>query len=290
MQFILTADWHLRNDVPICRSETQEEWLDYQFDIVEQIFKLAKARALPIYHIGDLFHRSQPYFGVIGRLNNLYNSKYKDVGFYKIAGNHDLPYHNFDNVLNSGWYLAPGIDLKTKFNGASHFGQKHNIDKFIFTHQLVFPNEKSRPPMATGKTAEELLDEFTKADFIFTGDYHKDFHFEKNGRHVINPGCIIRQSINEEKYITKIYFINTDSDPVFSIYDLNDSKSLISNHIEQNKKRDDRIEAFIEVVASSKKVSLSYQNNLETKLKQKGISNGVKRVVIEIQEELNGGK
>ena len=36
---ICTADWHLRTDVPKCRTETESEWFDFQFSLDKIIEK-----------------------------------------------------------------------------------------------------------------------------------------------------------------------------------------------------------------------------------------------------------
>lgn len=285
LEAIITGDWHLRNDVPICRPETQEEWIDLQFSKVRQIFEYAINHDLPILHTGDLFHRSQPYYGVVGRFNEL--CKELKPEFYKLAGNHDLPYHNFDNVLNSGWYSAYGEDIKDFYGGAFHFGTKPTRLKaeIVFTHQLIFKTEKELPPMIDGKTAKDLLNEFSKAKYIFTGDNHKTFHYEKNDRHVINPGCLLRQSATEEDYNTGFYIVNTDTNK-FDFHSIGDDCLLNTNHLQKTKERDERIEAFISKVQASGQVSFNFTENLNAKLLNKKIAQGIKDIVIEIKEEI----
>ena len=57
---ILTADWHLRDDVPVCR--TDDYWAA-QWTKIEFIVDLANEYDCPIYNAGDIFHKwkASPY-------------------------------------------------------------------------------------------------------------------------------------------------------------------------------------------------------------------------------------
>lgn len=285
---IITGDWHLRNDLPPCRPETPEEWLDLQFSIVRRIFQLAEKIGVTIYHTGDLLHRSNPYYGILGRLQKTHEEEDPDFG--RLGGNHDFPYNTFDNAINSGWNLAPGWELPDEFPGAFHFGQSPkdpNAD-IIFTHQLVWPSEKDKPSMASGKTASELLDEFPKAKWIFTGDYHRAFHYEEDGRHVVNPGCITRQSVNEIDYTPGFYIVDTKKESV-EFVEVGDTVPLVTTHLEKTKERDERMAAFIEVIKEARDGETgltSFKDNLKKKLLNKKLPQGILEIVKEIEEEI----
>jgi len=282
---IITSDWHLRKDVPVSRPETEEEWADFQFHKIGDMQNYAEDSDLDIYLIGDIYERSQPYMGVIGRLKQQFENF--PLSLIKLAGNHDLPYHSWDNMINSGWFLSPGKDLAKTDRGAFHFGTdlKRKKARIVFTHQLVFPDEKSRPYMAGGKTAQELLDEFPNAVWIFTGDYHKAFHYENNGRHVVNPGCLTRQKASEEDYDTGFYVVDTFKNHV-EFVSVGDNVQMNTQHLQKSKERESRIEAFMEIVESKGKVSLSYKDNLDKKLLNKKINTGIRTIITEIRTEL----
>jgi len=95
---ILTADWHLREDTPTCR--TDDFW-EAQWNKVDQICQLqVKYNDCPILHAGDLFDHWKPspfllstallYLPEIGR------------EFWTIYGNHDLPNHSIELAKKTG--------------------------------------------------------------------------------------------------------------------------------------------------------------------------------------------
>lgn len=285
---IVTSDWHLRKDVPISRPENEQEWIDFQFNTIQQLIDFAMDKDCPIFQIGDIFHRSQPYYGIVGRLKQQFEEHQELL--YKIAGNHDLPYHSFDNVLNSGWYCSPGIEIKDVYKGAFHFGTDptHNKSRIVFTHQLIFPDDKSRPINNIGKTASELLEEFPNATYIFTGDYHKNFHYEENGRHVINSGCLTRQKAGEIDYTCGFYYVDT-KEGIIEYHKFKDDVVMVRDHIEVVKERESRLDAFMELIGDTKKVTFSFTKNLTDKLNNKKVPNSVRNIISEIETEINVG-
>lgn len=285
MDFILSADWHLVKTPPVCRPEEEEEWINFQFSKVKIIKDFAEENNLDIYNTGDIFDKSQPYYGITNRLSFIFES-FKNT-LYKLAGNHDLPYHAWDNVLNSGWFSTAGTDMLIVQDGAFHFNTilKKKKAKIVFTHQLIWPDEKSKPKMAEGKTAQKLLDEFPNAVWIFTGDFHKAFHYQNNDRHVVNPGCLTRQSVTEENYDTGFYEVHTETEEVI-FHSVGDTALLKTEHLKNQKERESRIDAFMEVIKSTGKISLSFTDNLKNKLLNKKIPQGVKDIITEIAEDM----
>lgn len=282
---VITADWHLCKNPPVCRPENEEDWINFQFAKVKMIRDFAEENNLDIYNNGDLHDKSQPYYSIVNKLLLLFTD-FKNT-LYKLAGNHDLPYHAWDNVLNSGWCSTAGTDMTLPQNGAFHFGTflKNKKAKIVFTHQLVWPDEKSKPKMAEGKTAQNLLDEFPNAEWIFTGDYHKTFHYQNEGRHVVNPGCLTRQSVTEENYNTGFFEVHTETEEVI-FHSVGDTVQLKTEHLKNEKEREFRIDAFMEIVKITGKISLSFKDNLKKKLLNKKIPQGVKDLITEIEEEI----
>ncbi|KKL99820.1 hypothetical protein LCGC14_1810530, partial [marine sediment metagenome] len=81
---ILTSDWHLREDTPICR--TDDFW-SAQWNKVDQVMALQSKYDCPILHAGDLFHHWKPSPYLLSEtIDHLQGSR-----FYTVYGQHDLP-------------------------------------------------------------------------------------------------------------------------------------------------------------------------------------------------------
>ena len=286
---IITADWHLRPDLPRCRKDN--DWIETQLNVVAIIIQSAKEKKCPVFIIGDIFHVPTIPTSMMNKLVQMILESGIDV--YILPGNHDAQYHNIDNLKKSSYgllqvlansnhniYSLPdsAIDNLTAFN----FGQETESDsEIICTHQLVWPDEKTKPNMAEGITAAELLQQYPKAKYIFTGDYHHNFCYETKGRYVINPGCITVQVADMIDYTPGFYFVDTAAEKVEFIELPHDKTMIDDKYISNNKERDSRISAFVESVKSGKKVSLDFKENLNNKAKTLKDNS-----VLEILEEL----
>ncbi len=292
MKLLITADWHLRLNIPRCR--TDENWLEFQESMVKEIVQIANRKRAILAIIGDIFDipNVPSYITAMFLLNVL---KVKQ-GTRILAGNHDLPQHSWANISNSSIGIINSI-IANKHHGISyiddlgswsHFGEeiKNPGQELQFIHRLVFEKIKDVPPNVQACSAQDLLDEFPKAKWIFTGDMHRSFHYEKKGRHVINPGCIIRQAADFKDYQPSVYYVDTDNEIVEQIF-LPDTGELVTDsYLREEEEKIDRIEAFVEGVKKNGKISLDFVGNLESALnKNKNMDKETISIIRELMEE-----
>jgi len=291
-KFICTADWHLRSDRPRCRLD--EDWFAFQEGIVEWIVETANNYNCGIKIIGDIFDTPNVPANVIAMFLRQI-SKCKE-GTQFIAGNHDLPYHSIDNLSNSaiGIVYEAAQHHSKIYHGMTcglwlDFGEKEKgLERtgLVFTHRLVFENSKTIPPNVHAITAAELLEEYPNAKWIFTGDNHHAFHYEKKGRHVVNSGCITRQASDFIEYQPIIYYVDTDENIVEAI-PIPDTGAMVTDaYIQEANAREDRIGAFVEGVKKNGKISLSFTDNIEAALlKNKSMGKETVKMIHELMEE-----
>jgi DNA repair exonuclease SbcCD nuclease subunit len=136
----------------------------------------------------------------------------------------------------------------------------------LFQHRLVFENIKSMPPNVQAISAQELLKEHPDIDYIFLGDNHSAFHYEKNGKHVVNPGATIRQSVNEQSYKPSVYYVNTEKEIVERIYLHDDIAMVEDGYLVEETERINHIEAFVEKLKKNEVVELDFLSNIENGL------------------------
>jgi hypothetical protein len=244
---------------------------------------------VPVCIVGDIFDRA-----VVSEEIKIIFLQFVDKvkkGVYVIAGNHCLPYHSWENVQRSsfGVILNSGkIHTLHELGMAAHFGNEiTGIDNgIVFTHELVFERMVDVPPNVKAYCAQEMLDMYPKAKWIFTGDMHHNFHYEKKGRHVLNPGCINRQSADFINYQPIIYFVDTDLEQVIEECIPDNEKMVTDSYLREEEKREDRINAFIEGVKKSGHVSLSFVDNIEVALaKNKDLNAATVKMIHELVEE-----
>lgn len=292
MKFVLTADWHLRATRPRCRND--EDWYSTQEKALEQIRTFANKKGCPIFVVGDIFHSNgDTSFYCVQMVQKM--ARRTKEGLYILAGNHDLIYRSSANLERS----AVGILLKSNNikkiknyfveNGiddfsAGNFDEETDNKKFIFKHVLCFPDMKSLPPNVDAMTAKDLLEEYTNAQWIFTGDYHKNFHYEKNGRHVVNSGCLLRQAVDFKNYQPGFYFIDTDKNIVEFNLIIDSEEFIDDSYILREKEKEERIEAFANKIGEVESVSLDYAENVRAAISTSDLSGEL----VETIEELMG--
>lgn len=263
MKFIFTADLHLRTDVPICRKETESEWLETQRMQLEFIANLAFTENCPVFIGGDIFHKPN----VTDEIKNMFINTFAQINVYAIAGQHDLPNHQWENVNRSSFgVLRNSGVLKplSEFGMIRHFGQElvGKDTGLVFIHDLVFENNKSIPPNVRAKTAEQILEEYPDAKWVICGDQHHSFHYKKQGRHVLMSGCFNRQAADFLNYTPAVWLIDSEANTAMPFLVPDDVNLVTDEHIQVKNDRSERICAFITMVKDSKSISLDFENNV----------------------------
>ena len=287
MKAIISADWHLRSDRP--RYRLDEDWMTTQIVQMKHIARIVDDTDTILCIVGDLFDRAIVSERIKTAFLKFVNLLPESV--YIIAGNHCLPYHSWSNEENSSFgviWASGKVKHLNELGKSAHFGEELSgkDNDILFIHRLVFETAKDLPPNVNASTAEQLLEEFPDAKWIFTGDNHHHFHYEKDGRHVINPGCINRQSADMISYQPIVYHVDTDANFVEEIALIDDVKMITDEYLRTEEARETRISAFVESVRSSENVSLDFLGNLNMAIKENpDIEKSVIRTITEIVEE-----
>ncbi|MGV9142111.1 MAG: metallophosphoesterase family protein, partial [Promethearchaeota archaeon] len=191
---ILTSDWHLRETKPRCR--TDNFW-ETQWKKVNSIWKIQTEWEddIKLFHAGDLFHHWKPSPWLISM-----TMKHLPENFYTVFGQHDLPNHNMSLSEKSGvMTLAVAGWIKLIEEGSWKEGLRNFIPlklngrNIAILHQFIWDGKKMPWPGCSELTAEQMLDKYPQFDLIVTGDHHKPFTYEKDGRLLVNPGPLTRQ-------------------------------------------------------------------------------------------------
>ena len=289
MRILITADWHIRATRPRCRIDN--DWIETQKNALDQIVKIAKEKEAIVTVVGDLFHSiSDTSFECVQMIQKTAD---KLSELYILAGNHDLPYHSSENIRKSAIGILLNsqniFPIKKYFEGfecsASNFDEKDEKDaSIVFKHILCFPDAKSIPPNVDALTAKELLSEFPNAKWIFTGDYHHNFHYEHNGRHVVNPGCLLRQVSDMKDYQCGIYFVDTDKEIVEFIPIIDKEQFVDDTYILEQDEREKRIEKFVDKLKDTKNISLDFVENVSNAIISNNLDDDIKNMIEELME------
>ena len=297
MKILLTADWHIRGDRPRCRID--EDWIESQRQDIQAVVDIARREKVDeAWVLGDLFHQPRAATEAVNMVLVGLKDLREVCPVYILPGNHDLPYHDYGNLEQSslGIVLKSFPELQTREDpsgltlAAAPFGldpvDPHS-DVWA-THQLTFENDETKPPMAGGKIAQDLLDEAPNVRVVVTGDYHRGYVYTgANGRRVITPGCLNIQAADMDDYKPHVYIWDTATDQVTPHYLPINSVAIVTDYLAAEKERDERMDRCLEVATAAASVALSFTDNLKAAAEGPGVSPGVKGIINEILDHLN---
>ena len=273
-RYLLVSDVHLRSTVPSCIDATPEEWMNIQKQALDKIVEIAiNNNVCYVLCCGDLFHSEQTAsFECIQLAQDWVNKLYKNsIAFYVLAGNHDLPMHSSSNLYRS----AIGVFLNScnvniiKYPSSKQFiGSNFDVEltsedcsdyEILCKHILCIPKNDIPVDFMQCETPESLLEKYPNR-FICLGDYHRNFQYNLDGRHVLNPGCLTKQASDFEDYETGVYIFDTDTEEI-KWCPVNIEQKF--NHNGQEKKAlDESIENFVEHI-KAEDVTLDYVSSLQ---------------------------
>lgn len=276
---ILTADFHLQESVPVCRTDDfwNTQWIKLDF-----ISELQKKHNCPVIHAGDLFDWWKASPMLLSK-----TIEHLPKRFLTVYGNHDVPQHNIELFYKSGVYTLKQagvleifqtchwLEEPTKPSWQGTWCENTDLNILVW-HVMTY---QGKPPW-TGCTAPmgaKLLRKYPEYDLIVTGDNHKPFVEKHEGRLLVNPGSIFRTTASQMDHKPRVYLWFADTNTVEPVY-LPIEDVISREHIEGQAERNNRIDAFISTLNEDWKAEMSFEDNIE-KFKQ---TNNVRQSVMDI--------
>ena len=297
MKILLTADWHIRGDRPRCRID--EDWIESQRQDIQAVVDIARREKVDeTWVLGDLFHQPRAATEAVNMVLVGLKDLREACPVYILPGNHDLPYHDYGNLEQSslGIVLKSFPELRTRQEpsglilAAAPFGLDPvdpHADVWA-THQLTFESAETKPPMAGGKIAQDLLDEAPGVQVVVTGDYHRGYVYTgADGRRVITPGCLNIQAADMDDYKPRVYIWDTATAHVTPHYIPLNSAAVVTDYLAAEKERDERMDKCLEVATAVASVTLSFTDNLKAAAEEPETAPGVKGIINEVLDHLN---
>ncbi len=298
-KYLITSDWHIRSDTPICRTD---DFQKTQSECLNEVAYLAKKYKVDaIIDAGDTFNIARP--NNAQELEIMLYDIFKDIPVYFIAGNHELLFHRLENIdkgsIGVAHRFSNWVNGSTRENGVSIslFNFNEEIEKFPVSNEEFgvhikiavihrYCSEKQTPFFIKGGiTASDLLKENPDYNLIVTGDNHHGFIYEEDGRFVINPGCLNRQAADMKSYKPRCYIFDTEAlhyDELFLLD--NKLEDVTEEHIIKNEERDERITAFVESLKTNRNISLSFEDNLKKFMEENDLEKETENILLELME------
>lgn len=306
--FIFTADWHLTDSQPICRTDDYQK---AQWKKIVFIKELQEKHNIPVLLAGDLFDK----WKVSPRLES---SAIRNLpnGILAIPGQHDLKNHNLNliketsiNVLGSAEKIVLHTDnsssitvhdvdpTKSFLSGRMHtypYGvpikpldddpsQQKGVRNIALAHQLTYVGRTW--PGNTSSNARKLLRSLPGYDLIIIGDNHKTFVVEEEGRLLVSPGSLMRMSADQSDHKPCVFLYYAEDNHVEPVYLPIEQGVINRDHLVRKQEKDKRIQAFVEKVRNQKNLGLNFKENLKTYFRDNKTDKQVEKLVWESLEE-----
>lgn len=275
---LLTSDWHIRHDTPVCRTD------DFQKSMwakVAWVREQQKKYKCPVLHAGDLFNKwRHPHWLVSKTIENIPND------FWTVFGNHELPGHNLGNMDQSAlWTLFVGEHvglLKGHYGDKKPVGMEIKGRQILLMHTYAFVGKEPFPG-AKGK-ARNILHKYSYYDLIVTGDNHQSFTYPFDGRLLVNPGSLMRQEAGQIDFEPKVYFWYADTNTAIPVIVPHEKGVVTREHLDKKENKLNRIDAFIEKLDTDWEGTVSFDKNIELFLSRNRIRKQVKEIVNEMMD------
>ncbi|KKN18264.1 hypothetical protein LCGC14_0957530 [marine sediment metagenome] len=301
---ILTADWHIRGDAPVCRTD---DYLSAQLNKIQQITHLSRKHDCAIVIAGDIGHR--PFWS--NKLLNTIISNLRTCNspILVIPGQHDLPGHNLNRIWDTGLGVliksgtiynldttlstnvtCSDINIHTFPYGESITPPTDKTGKRVIaiTHQMVVKDVPLWPGQKPLK-ARGLLRKFSEYDLIVSGDNHQTFVEEYKGRLLVNPGSLMRSAVDQWEHRPSVFLYYAESNAVEQVFlKIHPAEQVMSRaHVKNKESKDDRLNAFVKRLGETGYYSdgQSFRHNLESFFKKNGVPEKVKDVIREAVAE-----
>ena len=140
-------------------------------------------------------------------------------------------------------------------------------------------------PGQTDPSARAILKKYPEYDLILTGDNHRPFTEEYEGRLLVNPGSLMRQSADQQDHRPRVYLYDAETNTAWPEYIPIEKDAVSRLHLETRMERSDRIEAFISKLGGEWEIGLSFEANLERFFQSNDVLDSTKKIVYEALDQ-----
>jgi DNA repair exonuclease SbcCD nuclease subunit len=305
MKIYCVGDIHLREDAPICRTDT---FFETQLEKLVEINRIANENY--VLCPGDVFHKWKTSPRLLNAAIN-----FLPYHFITTYGNHDLPGHNIErknesglgvlasaypndgnspiNVLceNNSLHILPhiridsypfGCDLK---NSREFYFTKEDTSikiRIALVHKFIYIKKEDHH-VQDGVTDTELFGTLKGYDLIVIGDNHTPGTFTYGKSTIINSGSLTRQRASET-HEPRIYEWDTETRKTRKIILDHNPNAVARDHLELKEKIDSRINAFVSKLSMQIDSGLSFEDNLKEFFKKNKTPKELQTLVLNILE------
>ena len=302
---ILCSDIHLSHSPPLARSG-EPDWYEAMARPLQELQDLAGDK-LPVLCGGDVFDRWSCPPKLI-----TFAMKMLPPIFSSIMGQHDLPYHSWEQressafwtlveagiiELASGWKVDGWVAWRGFQWGEEIEPAKPLIDvvKVCIAHQYVWLHQDSRTknPILDKpeKDVRVLAGKLKGYDAVLFGDNHRGFlSLSSRPRisRIFNAGTLMRRSVDERDYRPMVGILRQDG--YIEPYRLDTSQDVFdsSDSVREADQVMLHLGSFLEELQKLGETGLDFRRAVEIAMEHEQVSRAVRGIVLDALEKSDG--
>ena len=299
---LLTADIHLSHMPPVARSaepdwyETMGRYLT-EVDVMSRVEFRKGTKQLPVICAGDIFDR--------------WNAGPELINFaidylpkmYAVAGQHDLPHHNLDDLHRSAyWTLVEAGTITNLESGRAYavndmvlYGFPWGVELgglirgdgnqllIAVTHAYIYDQGHRYPGASKTSHLGNFVNRLRGFDVAVFGDNHSSFLATAGNCNVINCGCLFRRKQDERSYKPSVGLLYDDGSIKQRFLDTSQDKWIDELPVTVEGESD--LTEFLAELKSADSEALDFRDAVLRHLKDHDVTDGVKAELLEALEK-----
>ena len=217
---IVCGDIHLSDKPPVYRSK-EPDWFEAMARPIDEMVELSQCLDVPILCAGDVFDK----WNSSAHLINFAMNRLPRPAIRAIPGQHDLPYHSYEQLEKSAFYtmmLGKAIEhLSNNFMYSKEnetftvhpFGWEAKLKETArdddqmnvgLLHKYVWKEGNTYPGADETGHVEAVAKALDHLDVIICGDNHKGFQYESDSVFIWNCGTFMRRTLADETFAPRL--------------------------------------------------------------------------------------
>ena len=294
---VLCSDIHLSHTPPVARS-TEPDWYAAQGRVLQQLNDIAVQHGVEIICAGDVFDRHNPPVELVNwALKNL-------PQMYSIPGQHDLPYHDIQQIHKSAYHtlevhgvITPlqRMTVKTgvfKAQGAV-YDELPEADsakaaiRIAVAHKYIWSaRDTSYPGAPVESNIKNLVRELQGFDVAVFGDNHTGFSYTNDDLVVYNCGCLIPRKSDERLQTPSVGLLYSDGSVRRHSLDVSEDKWLEVEQVEAIEVAG--MEEFINGLQKLDSEIFDFMSEVERYISDNDVDDKVASIILESMEKKHG--
>ena len=308
VQAIVTADWHLCDRPPAAR-KSEPDWFDAMRRPLNEIRWLQTHLKRPAVLVaGDIFDTWRVSPALLS-----FALRHIPENTYVIPGQHDLPYHRYEDVyLSALWTLVEAKRVCLIPNtGPVHINDRLSVFGFpwkafelreqqkarkkltttskqvtpislALVHAYCFVNGAGYPNAPQEARAGNLLKEFTGFDWLVVGDNHVPFESSRGATQLFNCGSLMRRRSDQQQHRPRVGLLHRSG--AMSSYELDCSLDALDVSSKEEPSMEDLLhsvdlELVLRTIRSLSGGDLDWREAVRLHLQTNDVPDGARRAI-----------